>query len=273
MTPPRSGYDPDFLGPPLPVPALGPGPDADAVRLDGSTRVDYTHFSLALSASRGFAFWVAWNVDGGGLRKLARTGIPFLKDPRLPADVQVGDEVYQGNRLDRGHLARRADLLWGTEAEARRANRDSFYFTNITPQVEDFNQSVRAGLWGRLEDALYAEVEVDRLRVSVFGGPVFGADDRAYRGVLLPREFWKVIASVQAGVLKASAFVLTQDLNRVESLEFAEFRVYQVPLAELGTRVALGFPPALLAADAVAPVAAGLGQRPPLGSLADISWS
>ncbi|MBM7773580.1 endonuclease G [Actinokineospora baliensis] len=267
------GYDPDFLGVPLPVPELGPGPEADAVRLDGSTRVDYTHFSLALSASRRFAYWVAWNVDGGGLRKLARTGIPFVKDPRLPEAAQVGDEVYQGNRLDRGHLARRADLLWGTEAEAKRANRDSFYFTNITPQVDDFNQSVRAGLWGRLEDALYADVEVDRLRVSVFGGPVLGDDDRAYRGVLLPREFWKVIASVQAGALKASAFVLTQSLNRLESLDFAEFRVYQVPLAELEPRLALGFPPALVAADTAAPVAAGLDERPPLDSADDISWS
>ncbi|WP_121394096.1 DNA/RNA non-specific endonuclease [Actinokineospora cianjurensis] len=265
------GYDPDFLDVTLPVPGLDPALDDDAVRLEGTSTVDYTHFSLALSRSRRFARWVAWNIDGGRMHKLARTGIPFSKDPRLPAQVQVGDEVYAGNRLDRGHLARRADLLWGSLSEARAANRDSFRFTNITPQVDDFNQSVRQGLWGRLEDALYADVEVDRLRVSVFGGPVLGADDRVYRGVALPREFWKVIASVQSGALRASAFVLTQNLNRVESLEFEEFRVYQVAVAELGERVGLRFAQELTAADTAPPVAQDL-DRAPLGSLDQIAW-
>ncbi|GAA3064701.1 DNA/RNA non-specific endonuclease [Actinokineospora globicatena] len=267
------GYEPEFLDVALPVPEVDADLVDDVYRLDGSSTLDYTHFSLALSTSRRFARWVAWNIDGTAMHRLPRTGIAFTKDPRLPAEIQVGDEVYAGNRLDRGHLARRADLLWGSLSEAKRANRDSFRFTNITPQVDDFNQSVRQGLWGRLEDALYADVEVDRLRVSVFGGPVLGADDRPYRGVALPREFWKVIASVQSGALRASAFVLTQDLNRVESLEFAEFRVYQVPIAELEPRAGLRFDPVLTTADTAPPLAQDLAAREPLTSTDQISWS
>lgn len=88
------------------------------VRLDGSDVIDYTHFSLALRTPRRFAFWVAWNIDGAAIRKLPRTGIDFVEDPRIPAEVQVGNELYRRNRLDRGHLAWRADLLWGTEHAA-----------------------------------------------------------------------------------------------------------------------------------------------------------
>ncbi|MGV8857428.1 DNA/RNA non-specific endonuclease [Rhodoglobus sp.] len=91
----------------------------------------------------------------------------------VPTAAILGNELYVRNPLDRGHLARRADLTWGELGDAQQANRDSFSFTNIAPQMDDFNQSSRQGLWGRLEDALYEDVDVDDLRVSVMAGPVF----------------------------------------------------------------------------------------------------
>ncbi|MCS7475998.1 DNA/RNA non-specific endonuclease [Umezawaea endophytica] len=268
-----AGFDVDFLGTRVGTPALTASTVDDAVLVGGTERIDYTHFSLAMSKSRRFALWVAWNVDGGSIRKLDRSGIPFVKDPRVPAEFQVGDELYQNNRLDRGHLARRADLLWGSKATATKANTDSFYFTNITPQMDDFNQSARNGLWGRLEDALYADVEVDGLRVSVSGGPVFGADDRVFRGVALPREFWKVITFVEAGVLKTSAFLLTQNLDQLEALDLDEFRVFQVTLAELERRTGLEFDRALHGAQVTAPEVLEAADRAPLSSTEDIRWS
>ncbi|WP_447007096.1 DNA/RNA non-specific endonuclease [Saccharothrix isguenensis] len=265
------GFDENFLGVPVGVPELGAATRADAVELNGSTVIDYTHFSLAQSKSRRFAFWVAWNIDGGGLRSVNRSGIPFVLDERFPAEFQVGDELYRGNRLDRGHVARRADLLWGPQAVAERANRDSFFFTNITPQMDDFNQSMRRGLWGRLEDAVLSDVDVDDLRVSVYGGPVFRSDDRVFRGVPLPREYWKVIAFASAGVLKARAFVLTQNLNQLESLELDEFRVFQVRLVEVEERCGFTFPAALRAADTLV-VPESVEERAPLEALTDIQW-
>ncbi|MEU4745163.1 DNA/RNA non-specific endonuclease [Actinosynnema sp. NPDC023658] len=265
------GFDEDFLGTPVGVPQLGEAARADAVEVDGSTVIDYTHFSLAQSKSRRFAFWVAWNIDGGGLRSIDRTGIPFVLDPRVPARFQVGDELYRGNRLDRGHLARRADLLWGPQAVAEQANVDSFFFTNITPQMDDFNQSMRHGLWGRLEDAVMSDVDVDDLRVSVYGGPVFQADDRVFRGVALPREYWKVIVFTSAGTLKARAFVLTQNLNQLESLDLDEFRVFQVRVGEVEERCGFTFPEALRAADTLV-LPESLDDRAPLEALTDIQW-
>jgi endonuclease G len=266
------GFDTGFLSVALPAPELDPAVRDDAVIVDGAVKFDYTHFSLTMSKSRKFAYWVAWNVDGGGLKKLSRSNIPFLKDPRLPATVQTGDELYKDNRLDRGHLARRADLLWGALDEAKQANRDSFFFTNITPQMDDFNQSMRNGLWGKLEDAVFADVDVDDLRVSIYGGPVFGADDRVFRGVRIPREFWKIIAFVESGTLKASAFLLTQNLNQLESLELDEFRVFQVSVGELEQRTNVRFPDAVKGADTVGLRPEDAGSQAPLESLSDIVW-
>ena len=266
------GYDPDFLGIRISAPVPGSSVLSDvATTVDGDTVVEHMHFALQMSVSRRFALWVGWNIDGGALKSLSRKGIKFVKDPQIAEDLQVGDELYSGNDLDRGHIARRADLVWGSLPVARRANRDSFCFTNITPQIVDFNQSARDGVWGRLEDAVFADVDVEDLRVSVFGGPVFGADDRAYRGVPLPREYWKVLAFREAGVLKARAFLLTQDLDRLEALELDEFRVFQVELPDIEARTGLRFPDVLRAADTlVLPELAG--RREPLGGVGDIRW-
>ena len=268
----RIGYDPAFLGVEVPVPAPAESVLADvAPTVEGGTLVRHAHFSLQMSASRRFALWVGWNIDGGSLKALSRRGHGFLKDPQIAAGTQVGDELYTGNRLDRGHIARRADLVWGDQAEAERANRDSFFFTNIAPQLDDFNQSTQDGVWGRLEDAVFADVDVQDLHVSLFGGPVFAADDRAYRGVRLPREYWKVIAFREAGVLKARAFLLTQAVDRLELLDLDEFRVFQLAVGEVETRTGLRFPDVLHAADAgAAPALAA--TRAPLAGPADIRW-
>jgi endonuclease G len=266
-----AGYDRDFLGDRIELPVLDASIRDDvAPTVDGGTVVRHTHFSLQMSRVRRFAFWVAWNIDGGALAALSRTGLRFVRDPQVAPDVQVGDELYGDNLLDRGHVARRADLIWGGLREARQANADSFYFTNITPQMEDFNRSSRHGVWGRLEDAVFADAEVADLRVSAFGGPVFRNDDRVVRGVALPREYWKVLAFRDGGALKARAFVLTQDVGQAGLLELDEFRVFQLTLPDLAARTGVRFPDLRDADGPVVPEL--LAQQGPLESTEDIRW-
>jgi len=270
------GYAPAFLGVRVDVPRLSAGNRRDAFRLNGSEVIDYMHFSLALSQSRRLAFWVAWNIDGSRLKKVTRKGIAFVFDARIPAELQAGDELYAGNALDRGHIARRADLTWGSLPEARRASLDSFFFTNITPQMNDFNQGAIGGIWGRLEDAVFDEVDVENLKVSVFGGPVLRRDDREYRGVRIPREFFKILAYVEAGRLQSKAFLLTQNLDQLELLDLSEFKVFQVSLPEVEQRCGFTLPAALKAGDSFGE---RLRQRPEslagrkaLQGLAQIEW-
>ena len=272
-----AGFDQDFLSVTINLPKLSTSNKENAFRINGSEVIDYTHFSLALNKVRRFAFWVAWNIDGGNILKLSRKGIPFILDPRVPQEFQVGDELYEENRLDRGHIARRADLIWGAPAEAEKANKDSFYFTNITPQMDDFNQGRRGGLWGRMEDAVFEDTDVEDLKVSLFGGPIFRDDDRNFINVKLPREFWKVIMFVEGGTLKAKAFLLAQNLDQLRAFELDGFKVYQVALTEIEERCGLTFPDALKGADSVAKRLRSLrevvSERKPIASLRDIDWS
>jgi endonuclease G, mitochondrial len=263
VDPTGAGYDPRFLpaDQAIEVPsANGSVEDDYAPTTAGDSVRHYTHFSLAMSAARRFCRWVAWNVDGSGLQKLSREDIDFTLDDAYEARYQVDDDLYAGNSLDRGHIARRADLLWGSPEEAERANRDSFFFTNITPQLEDFNQSSKRGLWGQLENAIFEDVKVDALRISVFGGPLFKDSDFPFRGVLVPRSFWKAIAYVEDGALKAKAYVLTQDdlEANLESLGLEDFNLYQVTLRELSALTGLGYG-SLAAADTMAAAVEQLG--------------
>jgi endonuclease G len=272
-----SGFDQEFLSLKINLPELSASNKENAFSIHGSEVIDYTHFSLALNKVRRFAFWVAWNIDGGSILRLSRKGIPFIIDPQVPQQFQVGDELYGGNRLDRGHIARRADLLWGAPADADKANKDSFFFTNITPQMDDFNQGRMGGLWGRLEDAVFEDTDVEDLKVSLFGGPVFRDDDRNFLNVKLPREFWKVIMFVEDGKFKTKGFVLAQNLDQLKAFELDAFKVYQVALTEIEERCGLTFPDALKGADSVGKRISStrevVSDRKPLASLKDIDWS
>ncbi|MGN5392425.1 DNA/RNA non-specific endonuclease [Streptomyces sp. JL7001] len=81
-------------------------------------------------------------------QEAASQGHQVRQGPRLPDEAQIGNELYEDNPLDRGHLARRADLLWGAPLEAKKANKDSFHYTNITPQdggLQPVQQARRVG--------------------------------------------------------------------------------------------------------------------------------
>ena len=208
------GYDSDFVDTALAPPATR---DDDPDRTPAGTTLDYMHFSVRMHPTRRLAWWVAWNIDGLRLfpsDSISRSGESFRLDPRIAAEAQTGEQVYADNDLDRGHIARRSDLLWGTLEEARQANSDSFFFTNITPQMADFNQSGRGGAWGLLENAVLALEGLQDRRLTVFAGPVLHPDDPPYRGIVhLPIEHWKVVAYRLDQQLRFKCFVLTQDIG------------------------------------------------------------
>jgi endonuclease G len=262
----RTGFDNAFLGFEVPDPRFETKVSADLAKLNQSTRIDYCHFSVWLSKSRKFPRVVAWSIDGGAIRKLDRTGIPFIIDDRGGLErYQIGDELYSNNPLDRGHIARRADLCWGPLREARLANKDSFYFSNITPQHQRFNQGMRGGLWGQLEDAIFEDVKLVDLRVSLMGGPILRREDPLYRDLArVPREFWKLVAYTDEadGENKVRAYILTQrDLvkNLPEVLELDEFHWYQVPLSRIEKDTGLRFSKAFKDLDTASTAPESLG--------------
>ncbi|HEY0453972.1 DNA/RNA non-specific endonuclease [Actinophytocola sp.] len=254
----RAGYDPDFLtGHHLPLPAL----PADLLALAAVNRqatgdpayvLPYHHFSVVLNKERRLAFFTAVNIDGAIAERLPREPDRWMLDPRLPDDEQTGEAVYRTNPLDRGHLVRRLDPAWGTtKAIAKSANDDTFHFTNCAPQHANFNQNDTT--WAGLEDYILNNADTRDLRVTVVTGPILAADDDTYRGVRLPRQFWKVVAMVrESGELSATGYLLSQ-AGLIDGLEaapaeaapakfsYGAYRTFQVPIRKIEGLTRLSF--------------------------------
>lgn len=257
--PAHQGYRPEFLGIDVPLPQVDPtGEDDVAITVDGSMELTYTHFSVVQSISRRLPLITAVNIDGDLLRDLAREDRQFeaadtwYYDPRLPENAQLGPELYDGTAFDFGHMVRRGDPVWGAVVNtARMANDDTFYMTNAAPQHQDLNRKT----WLRLEDAMLASARLNRVRISVFTGPILSAHDPVIREVHVPTAFWKIVAYVgDDGVLCAHGFVqrqtaLVDDVRRNERLrELQPAAQDQVPIRDIATESGLDFGP-LVAAD------------------------
>jgi endonuclease G, mitochondrial len=258
----RTGYDERFLGDGphrVPLPALPPDLVGAAAVNAMPTRepayvLDYHHFSVVMNRLRRLAFYTAVNIDGATSARLKRERDRWTLDPRVPADQQTDEDVYRNNPLDRGHLVRRLDPAWGAGRDvAKAANDDTFHFTNCTPQHEDFNQNQTT--WAGLEDHILENADNRDLRVTVLTGPVLADDDDAYRGIMLPRQYWKVVAMVKAdGSLSATGYLLSQaaliaDLEAARAdFAYGAYRTFQVRVTDVERLTRLGFGP-LPAAD------------------------
>lgn len=221
----RGGYDPDFLGVALPLPGVGSNAAV------ASAELRYHHFSVVMQRERRLALFTAVNIDGSRTDAPLRSDDRWILDPRLPREEQTGAAVYEDNALDRGHLVRRLDPAWGPLA--RPANDDTFHYTNSAPQHHAFNAG--STLWLGLEEYVLGTARADRLRVSVVSGPVLAPDDPPYRGVLLPRQFFKVVAVVdEQGALAVTGYVLGQHAflpGVLTEAAFGAYRTFQVPVA------------------------------------------
>ena len=258
MTADAAGYDEEFLAVTVAMPRL----TAQRALVD----LPYPRFSVLLDTQRRLAAVTAVNIDGGSLQDLPRTGDWDL-DPRVPAQQQAGPALYADNDLDRGHLVRRRDPGWGSVAEARAATEATFVYTNAAPQAAVFNQS--KDLWVGLEDHVLRYADATDQRVSVFTGPVLDPTDPVYRGVGIPRRFWKVAAWAEtdegATALASAGFLLDQsalidlDDTALAVAPLGAFRTFQIPISDIAALTGLDLGP-LVAAD-VMPTGPGLGER------------
>ena len=149
----------------------------------------------------------------------------------------VGTDHYAGSGYDRGHLAPNYAIA---AVHGSRAQRDTFYMSNMSPQRPDLNRR----LWQRLEEVVIDHF-VERFGVvQVITGPVFA--ERFVNGVTqrvglveIPEAFYKIIV-VPAEEPLALAFIMPQKVNGNEPLDN-----FLVSIDEVEARTGLNFFPSL----------------------------
>lgn len=263
----RTGYKPNFIpGHSLPLPSLKATlKQLAAKKLNVSHGEDpnelkYQHFSIIMNTKRRMAFFTAVNIDGSKWISIDRdTGEPseesevterWYQDPRIDLSAQCDQSLYDHQKpkhlFDRGHLVRRQDPNWGTQNGAKKANADTFHFTNCTPQFWLFNERVK--YWAGIENYVLDNAKADHERVSVFTGPVFTDSDPDYRYVKVPKQFWKILVRVENGVVLATALVADQSSlfgqlpEGLESFDdISKVKQYQTSVKEIEKVTGLDF--------------------------------
>ena len=240
--PGRNGYDSNFLGRPLPLPQLDPSIRDKAATLIGSpdkTELKYTNFSIVMNKERRQPFYSVVNIDGSKSKDLPRTG-KWTIDSRIPRDQQLGNEAYASNAIDRGHMVRRRDPIWGPDAA--QANTDTFVYTNAGLQHSDLNQKT----WLDLENHIHDQATSKNMKLTVITGPVFSDSDpvfdnkhRIQPATKIPLEFFKVVVwnDPEKG-LQGAGFVQSQKDLLGHSIFQSSFEpggmsVYQLPIDKL----------------------------------------
>lgn len=247
----REGYDTKFLGTgrTVPLPQLSSLQLADAAKIvtdsgDESIELKYHHYSVVHNSKRKLAFFTAVNIDGTKADRPTRERDKWFFDPRIPKSQQAGEDLYSDNDLDRGHLVRRLDPAWGRSAAIiKRANDDTFHFTNCSPQHSRFNQGKK--VWAGLEDYLLDKATDEDRRLTVFTGPVFSSSDPVYRGIPIPKKYWKVAVLARPNRrIAALGFIVDQEKLLRRMIAFGPEEVaetFQVPISEIETLTGLNF--------------------------------
>lgn len=161
-----------------------------------------THAAMALAYSEEHeqAKWVSHviiqDVKSG---RTSRTN-DFRQDPKVSTGSAVeedyflkylqedGSYIYDGFGYDRGHLAPSADFRWNQTALS-----ESYFYSNMSPQLPDFNR----GKWADLEDMIRGYIYANDVKLYVVTGPVLQPNlsvvERGLNKVSIPKQYYKVV--------------------------------------------------------------------------------
>ena len=161
--------------------------------------VKHTGYTLSYNPSYHIANWVAYELTAEETVSVVKRKNHFIPDP-LIRSISASNEDYEGSGYDRGHLAPSADMCYSYETMV-----ESFYLSNMTPQVPEFNR----GIWEKLEKQVRQWANDDKAVYVVTGTiltkglPTIGPDK-----ITVPALFYKVILDYTEPDIKGIGFII-----------------------------------------------------------------
>ncbi len=148
--------------------------------------VEHTYFTLAYAEEHEQAEWVYYALSPETLAGDASRGDNFREDPKVATGSATLND-YKASGYDRGHLCPAASMSRNDVAMS-----ESFYLSNMSPQLPSFNR----GGWKRLEERVRDLALRDSV-LHVVTGPIL-ADSLGSIGenrVTIPSRYYKVLYS------------------------------------------------------------------------------
>lgn len=222
------------------------------VTMDG---VQILNYALEWDNTKRHANWVAFTFDTTTSADNVKRTDAWSVDPKLPAEMQVQESDHKNDGFDRGHLCASEDRVYLKEA-----NDQTFYYSNISPQLNDFNGGfwrkleTRVQTWGRsTADGVYDKVYVTKggtlnkllknfKGTTVDGGtPTTDANGFTIHGLACPEYYYMAVLSQKDDVFHAIAFLVPHKEGMTKNPSSDELKEYVVSVDKLEEETGIDF--------------------------------
>lgn len=223
------------------------------VTLNGS---DVFNYALEWNAAKKHSAWVAYSFDQVTAKDVVSRTDAWAVDPELPTDMQVIEDQHKNDGFDKGHICASEDRVY-----LKQANEQTFYYSNMSPQISSFNQGFWAGLenqvrsWGRSVPATYDKVYITKggtlneLLVN-FKGEIKGADGKypetdanglTVHGLACPMYYFMAVLSEKDGRYRAIGFLVKHSEGLPRNPSADVLKQYALSIDELEEKTGIDF--------------------------------
>lgn len=181
-------------------------------------------YVLAYDTLQLKTYWVYYLHTNKKSEKVVSRSNHFKTDSFLKSKDIYAD--YKNSGFDRGHLAPAGDMCYDSITM-----KESFYYSNISPQTPSFNR----GVWKLLEEKTRYWVGVyDSIYIII--GPIFNQGCQNYIGVdsiPIPVSFYKILLNKRGNQYVALAF----EIPNLESKQNLASFVVSIDALEQKTKI------------------------------------
>ena len=210
------------------------------VRSASSGQDSILNYAIGYDARWHHPRWVAFRFDPETRPTRVKRSGKFTFDPLLAPSERLTGQTYPGKVYDRGHLVASHDRVFSQEA-----NEQTFYMSNMTPQVKQFNQKYWVALERLVQDLGRNNSFADTLYIAK-GGAINDPNDFVEvltvegKKVPVPRHNYMALLKVKNGTYSSIGFWLeNKDYGRAGKKE--DMVKHAVTIAKLEELTGINF--------------------------------
>ena len=210
------------------------------VRSASSGQDSILNYAIGYDARWHHPRWVAFRFDTETRPTRVKRSGKFTFDPLLAPSERLTGQTYPGKVYDRGHLVASHDRVFSQEA-----NEQTFYMSNMTPQVKQFNQKYWVALERLVQDLGRNNSFADTLYIAK-GGAINDPNDFVEvltvegKKVPVPRHNYMALLKVKNGTYSSIGFWLeNKDYGRAGKKE--DMVKHAVTIAKLEELTGINF--------------------------------
>ena len=156
-------------------------------------------FAVGFNKDLKIPVWATEVVQARNLlEKITSRTDNFSADPVIPSIIQANNADYGKSGFDRGHLVPAENVRYSQQTMI-----ESFYFTNIVPQV---GPNMNRGIWLDIENWVRAQAKQREFLYTVSGPMFIGKMNKLGSGVAIPTHLYKIVIDPQLN--EAISFII-----------------------------------------------------------------